>query len=1280
MSTLLDETAADVPVRDTTVNLSRVAAGPQDSSANQNARARQDISRVSREELEDRFLRLHEETLQLKQHIHKQDDKIKKLGTKLMRLVKDRGRMEQLAAGGGQPVSRVRDVEMEEMMEDLQERVRALQTENEGLKQRLLVAKQQLINSQSRRPTPYGQVQSRVNSGLKKLRDDATSPTRTRPKSTRSLEGGGRPPTGLLPRFGHSLLEDARAEIRNLENVIELQRSHMEEMERAAELLQDELRKKEAEYEEKLLQVRQQQTSKMRSHVNSNVTMIKLQKQLADRSSAVTELEGRFLQLQESQRTLKVSHDAAMVKVDELSAQLKDERLKNLDLEKRLQSSNLANKKMEQLQEQLSEVEQERDLLKENNDKLVSRAFDVSQHQKWQIQEQQLRLQIVQLETALKADLVDKNEILDKVKAERDRSEKLTEENQKLQIQFLEQKQQLEELNGRLKFYSRENEYDVAELTEALLLIKTRKSQKNGDLGFLKEVEEEASSIQELRAAHAETIQELQKTRNILSMESRICKDYKAELEAVRKKMDSDKVEYEQKLERQAQLLDTRAAKINKLEAQLRDIAYGTKTYVLKPDRTDEDEADEFDETFHLERGENLLELQIVGATLSPSALQALGDCEPSTFCTYSFYLFELHSTPVVTSHKPRYGFTSKYVVSMDEHFLDYVHRGSVTVELHQALGLDWRSLATGQLRLQQLLEHDGKLHGTIALVGVSDETRSFGSLDYWLRLRIPMTETTRLYKEKVKAVSYIHTVLSPHTQLQPTASSSWNELYITVQCCRGLRSRSSQQPSPYVVYKFSDFPDYPTATIHDCCDPQFNDLKSYSVPMGEDLHQYLRAELLHFYVFDYKEERLDEYVGKAKVPLLPLAQDEEIAGVFELSDPSGCPAGHIEVMLRWKFTYIPPSGSITTAKEPEFIPEDRAGRPKQEHLSVQDEQIDADETLQEEASRDLLHLSTSLPEDAASQALLPKLKHKTQVKEGLAAKKVTFVDPTKSTQQVGDSSSAGVSLSAEETSPVAKVLAPAAQSTEEEEEDEEEESHFSEGQLVPASSQSYSDDSEISEIIEDAEEAPATKADQSESDSDDCIVEGQAAGRKRSERMRVEILSLSLRPECRVARDGGVVRLFVEYSLLDLPTEETPLSLPKPPEGKSINYNYSKVIPVDAENNGATRRLLREVLQGRNPQMERIRFTVVSEPPEEEEQEKECEDVGVAFLRIPEILEKQRDLTETSLNVVDVEDSSDVVGSLTVSVEGLEALQAIMEDQDQDQERTPVSSLLPSA
>lgn len=49
-------------------------------------------------------------------------------------------------------------------------------------------------------------------------------------------------------------------------------------------------------------------------------------------------------------------------------------------------------------------------------------ALDVSQQQKWRLREQELKLQVAQLETALQADLVDKNQILDKIQAERGES------------------------------------------------------------------------------------------------------------------------------------------------------------------------------------------------------------------------------------------------------------------------------------------------------------------------------------------------------------------------------------------------------------------------------------------------------------------------------------------------------------------------------------------------------------------------------------------------------------------------------------------------------------------------------------------------------------------------------------------------------------------------------------------------------------------------------------------------------------------------------------------
>lgn len=95
------------------------------------------------------------------------------MATKLIRLVKDRKRVEQVSSGGH--VVGGRDVEMEEMIEELQEKVQELEKQNEGLKQRLLMAKQQL-QTQSRRPTAYSHIQPRINSGLRRLREDTPGP------------------------------------------------------------------------------------------------------------------------------------------------------------------------------------------------------------------------------------------------------------------------------------------------------------------------------------------------------------------------------------------------------------------------------------------------------------------------------------------------------------------------------------------------------------------------------------------------------------------------------------------------------------------------------------------------------------------------------------------------------------------------------------------------------------------------------------------------------------------------------------------------------------------------------------------------------------------------------------------------------------------------------------------------------------------------------------------------------------------------------------------------
>ena len=109
--------------------------------------------------------------------------------------------------------------------------------------------------------------------------------------------------------------------------------------------------------------------------------------------------------------------------------------------------------------------------------------------------------------------------------------------------------------------------------------------------------------------------------------------------------------------------------------------------------------------------------------------------------------------------------------------------------------------------------------------------------------------------------------------------SRSCNELNITIHCCCNLPVQGSSPPSPYVIYQFFDFPDHDTCIVPDCCEPRFDDHMSYPVAMDADLDGYLKAKSLQLYVFDDKEQQVDMYLGKARVPLLSLAHDKGITG-----------------------------------------------------------------------------------------------------------------------------------------------------------------------------------------------------------------------------------------------------------------------------------------------------------------------------------------------------------------------------------------------------------------
>ncbi|KAK7114118.1 protein fantom-like isoform X1 [Littorina saxatilis] len=939
-----------IPVRDTSNNaLKSAGPGVLEQKA---AQQRRQVSKWSRDELEDKYLRTHEENLVLKKHARKQEDKIKRMATKLLRLVNDKKKHDVEGGGkGGGGMS----IEAEEKILELQDKLLQMEKINAQLRDKLTLAKQQAqAVSSTKRVAPYPYVQSRINTGIPKHQTIQVDPRITKnlrvmgPLHHESPKRIASPPPGQ--RYGHGVLEDTRAEKRHLESNIAQLHEQLNLYEMEIETLREQNRLREAEYEEDLIKIKTQITSEQRQSVQENIDMIKVQRDVKEKSTRLIALQEKYSALEENTRVLRQNHDAILMEMERLNVQVKEEQNRVLSLQNELKMSAANQRRMAELQEQVIDLQRECDTLKEANEKLVGSAFDLEREREWRQRENKLKVQIAQLEATLKSDLGEKGSIIDRYANERDGHEKLQQEYRELQINYFHMKEQFDDMQEKLKFFTKESHLDLTELEDALVLVKQKKQKTQAPPDFLHQVDTELDKdhrrqLLELQAEYAETVHELEKTRNMLVVQHKINKDYQKETQMARQQLEETKKEYELKLDEYARLLDIRAGRIKKFESQLRDVAYGTRQYRIPPPDEDMESTVDFEETMQLERGQNLFEIHIQKVNLSEDAIRHIGDEEPSLFCTWEFFEFEIQSTPVVRGARPAYDFTSQYIVKVDDFFLHYLQKQTCTLELHQTFGQDFRTVAACQMVFRDIFDKpSGRIHGLATLTGVDDKETGvgYGTVEYWIRLRVPMDQALRLYKERTKALGYL-TANEQHMKEAVTALDeeaarrpleNVNELHIKILKCSKLKGRRQDvQPSPYCVYQFFDFSDHDTVIVRNSNNPEFHDHKTYPVPMTADLDQYLSMAHLKLFVFDDADPEEASYVGRAEIPLMTLRHMKELRGTYPLLHPTTESGetqpdreqslGTIDVEIYWQYEYIKPSRPKHTPIEMDAAPED---------------------------------------------------------------------------------------------------------------------------------------------------------------------------------------------------------------------------------------------------------------------------------------------------------------------------------------------------------------------
>ncbi|XP_011786356.1 PREDICTED: X-linked retinitis pigmentosa GTPase regulator-interacting protein 1 [Colobus angolensis palliatus] len=939
----------------------------------------------------------------------------------------------------------------------------------------------------------------------------------------------------------------------------------------------------------------------------------------------MTALKAYETLLQKNQGILSAAHEALLNQVNELRAELKEESKKAVSLKSQLEDVSILQMTLKEFQERVEDLEKERKLLNDNYDKLLEKAS---------IKE---KVELIRLKKLLH----ERNASLVMTKAQlTDVQEVLVYSNRKLKEKKHEIKKnraQNEDLKLEVTNILQKHKQEVELLQKAATISQPPDSQSEAATHPAVLQENTQIEVQEmLNLDNKDVISHTlgYPSESLLSVVSMLDSSSQPHWsnELIAEQLQQQVSQLQDQLDAELEEKRKVLLELSREKEQLKDVAYGTRQLSLcletLPAHGDEDKVD----ISLLHQGENLFELHIHQAFLTSAALAQAGDTQPTTFCTYSFYDFETHCTPLSVGPQPLYDFTSQYVMETDSLFLHYLQEASARLDLHQAVASEHNTLAAGWICFDRVLETVEKVHGLATLLGAGGE--EFGVLEYWMRLRFPIKPSLQACNKRKKAQVYLSTNVLGGRKAQEDEFrlESWepqNELQIEITKCCGLRSRwLGTQPSPYAVYRFFTFSDHDTAIIPASNNPYFRDQARFPVLVTSDLDQYLRREALSIHVFDDEDLEPGSYLGRAQVPLLPLAKNESIKGDFNLTDPAEKPNGSIQVQLDWKFPYIPPESFLKPEAQTK-------GKDTKDSSKISSEEEKASFPSQDQM------VPPGVPVEAGKYQARRKPPHGGERKE--KEHQVVSYSRRKHGKRIGvqgKNRMEYLSLNILNGNTPENVK------------------YGTRSSITATSSLA---DKESSEQGSEVSEAQTT-------DSDDVIVPPMSQKYKAdSEKMCIEIVSLAFYPEAEVMSDENIKQVYVEYKFYDLPLSETetPVSLRKPRAGEEIYFHFSKVIDLDPQEQQDRRQFLFDMLNGQDPDQGHLKFTVVSDPLDEEK--KECEEVGYAYLKLWQILESGRDIREQQLDIVSPEDLATPIGRLKVSLQAAAVLHAIYKEMTED-------------
>eukprot|EP00842_Homolaphlyctis_polyrhiza_P003913 jgi/Hompol1/4522/HPOL_003684-RA len=533
----------------------------------------------------------------------------------------------------------------------------------------------------------------------------------------------------------------------------------------------------------------------------------------------------------------------------------------------------------------IEDMQHEKTMLQNELKRILENQFDTRREDEYQKQIALLNKQISELENQVKAHINDKlslNSDLQDLHVAR--ISEISAAKSKVEAELFNALHEIEQLKSQIKAFSRNGEISLSEIEEALGMLRLKR-ERGLTLDFLIQLDsaaEDKRMLQELRVQFAQCAQELEKATKLLEIQERISKDYKIQVDQVKKQSESMKNEYELRLEENAQLLDLRSQRISRLEAQLKNIAYGVSKV---PEDAVELAGDGSSTALaELARGQTAIEVHIDTAMFSEDGRRYISQTVPTVqhndsnlafFVSVDFFEFETEFTVLGLSWSPRFAHTIRFPVYADDYFLVY--------------------LQTKRIQFKVFLTNstDFFLH-------------VLGKIDCDVLLLTPIVLAIRAFKERTVALNLLQ--VSDATQSWETHKSrdKTNSLVISVESATILsRGPSGESPRIYGVISFGFGIRLDSLELQPCIagtySPVFSHHEALQLSMTLDLDRHLRTSQCEIVFCD---ESFDIFYGRALIPLEKLSLGERIEGEFDLQSVHGMPCGTVKLSMRWNEPY----------------------------------------------------------------------------------------------------------------------------------------------------------------------------------------------------------------------------------------------------------------------------------------------------------------------------------------------------------------------------------------